>query len=70
MAVEQNLKNERAMYISEERLFQAERLDSANALRWRRMSVYSEDIKGDSRTGVEQASLRERGVGIEVVIRD
>lgn len=70
MAVEQNLKNEHAMYISEERLFQAERLDSANALRWRHMSVYSEDIKGDSRTGVEQASLRERGVGIEVVIRD
>ena len=41
MTVKQKLKNVRAKYIFEERLFQAERLDSANGLRWGHVPIYT-----------------------------
>lgn len=54
MTVEQKLKNVRAKYISEGRLFQAEGLDRANGLRWGHVSVYTGIIGGD-RAGLEES---------------
>lgn len=67
--MEQNLKNEKAMYISKGRLFQAE-TGYANALRWGHMSAYSGNINRDSMTGVQKERLRVVGVRIRVAIRN
>lgn len=69
MTVEQNLKNARVEYISDGRLFQAERLGSANGLRWS-TSLY---IQGISKYTVcwNKVNKVETGkVGMRVIIRD